>query len=170
MTRVLVTYASKHGSTAEIAEAIAAELRTHGLTVDSADATEASPAGFDAVVLGSAVYVGRWRREARRFLKTNLDALRAVPFWIFSSGPAGEKAAEDLAENGKWLEPHKVLALAESAGVRGHTVFSGRVPVDPHGFVEESMVRNTPAEFQDSRDWDEIQRWAAGIASELTSE
>lgn len=167
MTRVLVTYASKHGSTGEIARAIAAELRERNLDADCVDVEVASLGAFDAVILGSAVYAGRWRSEARHFLKKHLDTLSKVPFWIFSSGPVGEKAQEDFEENSKWLEPHRVLELAESAGVRGHMVFAGRVPPDPEGFVEKSMLKNTPEQFRDLRDWDAIRRWADEVADQL---
>ena len=60
-----------------------------------------------------------------------------------------------------------MLELAESAGVRGHIVFGGRLPTDPEGFIENSMVRNTPEEFRDSRDWDAIRRWADEVAEQL---
>ncbi|GAA2011569.1 hypothetical protein GCM10009739_24930 [Microbacterium ulmi] len=162
-----MTYSTKHGSTAEIAQAIADELREKGMDADCVDVAVASVAGFDAVVLGSAVYMGRWLHDARRFLKRHLEALSAIPFWIFSSGPTGEKAEEDLAHDTRWLEPRKVLDLAASAGLRGHIVFAGRLPVDPHGFVETSMVRSTPPDLQDARDWEGIRRWADDIASEL---
>jgi menaquinone-dependent protoporphyrinogen oxidase len=167
MTRVLVTYASKHGSTEEIARAIAHELRERNLDVDCVDVGDASLGVFDAVILGSAVYMGRWRSEARHFLKKHREALSTIPFWIFSSGPVGEKADDEIEENSNWLEPHRVLELAESAGMRGHIVFGGRLPTDPHGFVENSMVRSTPEEFRDSRDWDAIRRWADEVAEQL---
>ena len=167
MTRVLVTYASKHGSTEEIARAIAHELHERNLDVDCVDVGDASLGVFDAVILGSAVYMGRWRSEARHFLKKHSDTLRAIPFWIFSSGPVGEKADDEIEQNSKWLEPHRILELAEAAGMRGHIVFGGRLPTDPHGFVENSMVRNTPEEFHDSRDWDAIRRWADEVAEKL---
>jgi menaquinone-dependent protoporphyrinogen oxidase len=167
MTRVLVTYASKHGSTEEIARAIAHELQERNLDTDCVEVGDASLGVFDAVILGSAVYAGRWRSEARHFLKKHLDEFSKVPFWIFSSGPVGEKAQEDFEQNSKWLEPHKVLELAESAGMRGHKVFGGRLPTDPHGMIENSMVRNTPEEFRDLRDWDAIRAWADEVAKEL---
>ena len=166
MAHVLVSYATKHHSTAEIAEAIAAELRERGNDVDCVDAADAHAAGYDAVVLGSAVYMGRWRREARRFLKHERKQLSAMPFWVFSSGPVGEGSG-DAEKDEKWLEPASVIELAESLGVREHVVFGGRIPPDPSGFVESAMARNTPPEHQDLRDWDQIRTWAASIASAL---
>lgn len=169
MARVLVACASKHGSTIEIADAIASELREHGLDVDRRDAAEASAAGYDAVILGSAVYMGRWRKDARRFLSHEKKTLAGMPFWIFSSGPFGEQAQHPSARDQKWSEPEKVVAKARDAGVRGRAVFGGRLPTEPHGFVEQAMVRDTPPETRDMRDWAKIREWAAEIADELAA-
>jgi menaquinone-dependent protoporphyrinogen oxidase len=166
--RALVAYASKRGSTAKIARAVAGELVEAGIEADSGPAgamTDLAP--YDAVVLGSAVYMGRWRPEARRFLRRHAKALAGKPFWIFSSGPVGDPAKDGGA---KWLEPPKVVARAERLGVRGHVVFGGCVPDEPHGFVERSMVRDTPPEFRDRRDWDQIRAWAQAIGAELSEE
>lgn len=165
--KVLVTYASKNGSTEEIAETIADELTSHGLEVICRSAYEGGAEGMDAVILGSAVYAGRWLRPARRFLKAEADRLRNVPFWLFSSGPFGEQAAHPSEEDLRWQEPQKVMSRAEELGVRGHVVFGGRLPVDPHGFIESAMVRNTPDDSRDARDWTQIRAWASAVAREL---
>jgi menaquinone-dependent protoporphyrinogen oxidase len=160
--RVLVAYASKHGSTAEIAEAITFELRRSGLDVDCLGAEEARDVdAYAAIVLGSAVYAGRWRREARHFLHQHAAQLARVPFWIFSTGPVGQPAAGRDA----WAEPRRVLAHAQELGVRDHLVFGGRVPRDPGSFVERAMLRNTPPEYADLRDWDAIREHAREIAA-----
>ena len=89
--KVLVAYASKRGSTAEIAESVAETLRGAGLEVDcleSGEVTDVSP--YDAVVLGSAVYMKRWRGDARHFLRKHSDQLAERPLWVFSSGPVGD--------------------------------------------------------------------------------
>lgn len=167
MTRVLVTYASKHGSTAEIAEAIADELKERNIDADCVDVEVASVEHFDAVVLGSAVYAGRWRHEAQHFLHRHRRELAGRALWIFSSGPVGENAADELEKTSRWLEPHGVLEAAEALGLRGHRVFMGKVPADPENFVEMSMARNTPDEFKDMRDWAAIRAWADEIAAAL---
>ncbi|WP_353810504.1 flavodoxin domain-containing protein [Agromyces sp. SYSU T00194] len=167
MARVLVAYATKHHSTAEIAEAIAETLRARGHDAEAVEAGSATADGFDAVVLGSAVYMGRWRREARHFLSHERGRLAEVPFWVFSSGPIGEPKADAPPEDDKWLEPAKVIERAEALGVREHVVFGGRVPEDPGNFVERSMLENTPEQFRDRRDWDEIRAWAGRIADAL---
>jgi hypothetical protein len=80
--RVLVAYSSKMGSTAEIADAIADELRKAGAEVDLSDTRRASPpADYDAVVLGSAVYAARWLGPAKRYLKSHREQLADRPTW-----------------------------------------------------------------------------------------
>jgi menaquinone-dependent protoporphyrinogen oxidase len=163
--RVLVVHASKRGSTAEIAEAIAEVLRDRGLDVDCLAAAQAgSPDAYDAVVIGSAVYMRRWRGDAKHFLRAHAHALSQRPFWIFSSGPVGDPSKPP---NPAWLEPPRIVDRAQQLGVREHVVFGGRVAAEPQGPLERAMVENTPAQYRDLRDWDEIRAWAGHIASEL---
>jgi len=162
---VLVAYASKRGSTAEIAAAVAERLRADGVDAECLEIGEVGGLdGYDAVVLGSAVYMKRWRGEARHFLRKHGKELAGMPFWIFSSGPVGDPAEDDAA----WTEPRKIVARAEELGARDHVVFGGRMPTDPHGPIEKAMVNNTPEDLRDRRDWDEIRAWADGIAAELS--
>ena len=167
MTKVLVAHASKRGATAEIAAAVADTLREAGLEVECRPAGEVEDvAAFDAVVIGSAVYMKRWRGDAKHLLRKQGDALAARPLWVFSSGPVGDPAK---SADPAWTEPHKIVVQAEKLGVRDHVVFGGRVPDPPKGPLERSMVENTPPEFRDRRDWDEIRAWAQGIAEELAA-
>jgi menaquinone-dependent protoporphyrinogen oxidase len=167
MTRVLVAYASKNGSTAEIAEAVSTELEHHGLEVDCLEAGSVRQIErYGAVVLGSAVYAKRWRRSARRFLRRHGRKLASLPWWVFSSGPVGEPKPDD-PRAAAWLEPPRTMAKVERLGARGHVVFGGRVPLEPHNFIERAMVKNTLAEFADRRDWEEISRWAGEIARQV---
>jgi menaquinone-dependent protoporphyrinogen oxidase len=153
MTRVLVAHGSKHGSTAEIAAAIADALRECGLETECKAAGDVENLDrYDAVVLGSAVYMRRWRRAARRFLHRHARALAERPLWVFSSGPVGDPAKDNPA----WLEPGRTIAEAERLGAREHVVFGG-----------VSKASSIPAEFRDRRDWDEIRAWARGIADAL---
>ncbi|MGA9856281.1 MAG: flavodoxin domain-containing protein [Solirubrobacteraceae bacterium] len=166
MTRVLVAYASKHGSTAEIAQAVAETLGEAGLSVDCVEAGAVGGIdAYDAVVLGSAVYMKRWQGDARHFLRTHGTELSQRPFWVFSSGPIGDPAHD----NPSWEEPRRTIEKAEALGVREHVIFGGRIPTDPHGPAQRGMVKNTPAEYRDRRDWDEIRGWASRIAAELTA-
>jgi menaquinone-dependent protoporphyrinogen oxidase len=163
---VLVAYASKRGSTAEIAETVAATLRREGLGVCLKRAEEVpSLEGFDAVVLGSAVYTKRWRGDARHFLKKHRKALKQRPFWVFSSGPVGDPSKD----NPDWIEPPKIAEKVEEMGARGHVAFGGCLPAEPKGFMEKTMVEGTPREYRDRRDWAEIRDWAHEIASQLVA-
>ena len=162
--KILVAYASRRGSTAEIAETISGALRREGISVDcEAAETVKSVDPYDAIILGSAVYVKRWRGDAKHFLRKHRRVLAQRPFWVFSTGPAGDPA-EDKPE---WAEPTSVVEKVEKLGGRGHVVFGGRLPAEPRGPIEKAMVQNTPAEYRDRRDWDEIRAWAVSIAAEL---
>src|SRR5258706_4399227 len=103
--KVLVAAASRHGATQEIAEAIGRTLNGEGVHAEVAANVDASdPAGYDAVVLGSAVYMGHWLEAATKFVEAHGTALSARPTWPFSSGPIGdpprptEPAAVDVAD------------------------------------------------------------------------
>jgi menaquinone-dependent protoporphyrinogen oxidase len=162
MSRILVGYGTKHGATEEIAQAIAEELERAGNDVDCARAEHVSGIeSYDAVVLGSAVYMGRWRPSARRLLKREANALAGRPLWLFSSGPVGQP-------DPSYAAPPGIEKRAERLGARGHVVFGGRMPVEPANFIERSMVDKCKPELRDLRDWETIRGWAAGVASELS--
>jgi len=163
---VLVAYASKRGSTAEIAETVAATLRREGLGVcleRTEDVQSLEP--YDAVVLGSAVYMKRWQGDARHFLKKHRKALRHKPFWVFSSGPVGDPAND----NPDWAEPPKIVEKVEEMEGKGHVVFGGCLPAEPKNFMERAMVEGTPREYRDRRDWAEIRDWVHQVAAELAA-
>jgi menaquinone-dependent protoporphyrinogen oxidase len=163
---VLVAYASKRGSTAEIAETVAATLRRNGVEVSLCPVNEVGDLDlYEAVIVGSAVYMKRWRGDARHFLKKHRKALRKLPFWVFSSGPVGDPAND----NPEWIESPKFVAKLEEMGVREHVVFGGTVPREPRGLMEKAMADGTPEEFRDRRDWEQIRAWAEVVATELKS-
>ena len=158
--KILVAYASKHGSTAEIAEAVADEIRRYGVEADLVEAGAVKDlAPYAGVVLGSAVYMKRWRPSARRLLGHLEGRLGDRPLWIFSSGPVG-----DAEFDPDWCEPAHVLARAQRLNLRDHVIFGGRVPQDPGNFVERAMLRNTPPDQHDKRDFDAIRSWAREVA------
>ena len=164
---VLVAFASKHGATEEIAERVAEELRRCGIDVDlrPADAVR-EVEGYEAIVLGSAVYMGRWRPEARELLRRAARTLAERDLWLFSSGPVG-KAAADPAK----ATPPGVAKVVARLRARDHMVFGGRVPDEPQGPVARAVVRKFPADqSRDSRDWEVIGRWARGIAAAVRTE
>jgi menaquinone-dependent protoporphyrinogen oxidase len=164
MTTVLVAYASKRGATVEIAQAVADKLRERHLAVDCRPAGSVENLfGYDAVVIGSAVYFNRWRPEAMRFLRRHAARLADLPFWTFSSGPVGTTPASGE------LEPPRERMVAEALHARGHVVFGGRVEARGHG-VTRHLVDRIPRPYRDRRDWAEIRAWAASVAADLERE
>jgi len=165
--RVLVAYGTKFGSTAEIAEAIGTALRVAGLQVDVRRAREVrSLDPYRAVVLGSAVYMARWRRDAMRLLRRRRGELAQREVWLFSSGPVGEDTGSP-EQRERWTRPKRVQRLAGEIGAHEHVVFGGRVSDDAGGFMRKKMAKNTSPELRDRRDWDAIEDWAQKIAVAL---
>ncbi len=161
--RVLVTAASKHGATAEIAQAIATELSAEGVGAEARAITDvATLDGYDAVVLGSAVYVGKWMSEAKDFVSIHADQLRRLPVWLFSSGPLGvtPKPMED---------PVDVAPMMEATGAREHRLLVGSLDRARLGMGERIIVRAVHAPYGDFRDPATIREWAHHIAAELAA-
>lgn len=162
--RALVTVASKHGSTRDIANAIAEVLRAAGLDADLSDASDVTSIDcYDAVVIGSAVYMGGWLSEAKQLVERFQPQLAARPVWLFSSGPLGD---EEPQPDGN---PSGLPELIEQTHARGHRIFTGKLDRDSLGIGERLITRMVHAPEGDFRDWDAIRGWARGIATELRS-
>lgn len=159
--KVLVTVASRHGSTEEMARAIAATLDKAGLeaVVESPDSVQ-SLAGYDAVVLGSAIYLGRWLDPAKAFAERFRTEFERAPLWAFSSGPIGNPPRP------AGTSPD-VLAILEHLNVREHRLFSGEVDRSELGLAEKLITRAVGVAEGDYRQWAEIEAWATGIAETL---
>ncbi len=165
-TRVLVAYGTKYGATAEIAEKIGQVLRAAGLVVDVRRANQAGdPAAYQAVVLGSAVYIGKWRKEAVRFLQDNEQTLARLPVWIFNSGPLGEGDAAELA--GEYGFPKGLRPITDRIHPRDIMIFHGAVDLQKLNPLERWMFKNVSSTVGDFRKWDAIAAWANGIAVAL---
>jgi menaquinone-dependent protoporphyrinogen oxidase len=161
--RVLVTYASKMGSTQEIAEAIGRELETNGIDVVIAPcADNVSPEGFDGVIIGSAIYTRRWVRAATKYLKRHAPELDPYKTWLFHSGPCGEGAREEQVP-----VPKAVARAIAAHGLPGPVTFGGRLDIDHAiGPVSRWMSAEGPLSG-DFRDWNRIRAWASDIAHQL---
>jgi menaquinone-dependent protoporphyrinogen oxidase len=161
--RVLIIAATRHDATREIADAIEAELVERGIEAETRPIDDATDlAGYDAIVLGSAVYMGRWLKPARQFAERNAGALIAMPVWLFSSGPLGPP--EHLVPPG---EPADVTDLLKLTGALEHRVFAGRLERERLGFAERAAVKAVHAPAGDCRDWNAIKAFAGEIASQL---
>lgn len=162
--RVLVTYGTKNGSTAEIAEWIGDALRQYGIQADVRNATEVRDIDpYDAVVLGGALYAGRWHREARRFVRRHDRVLVDRPVWLFSSGPLDASANERNVPAAPGV--HRIAVRLD---VREHTTFGGRLQEGAKGWIAGRILAS--GKGGDYRDPERIRAWARDIAAELTTE
>jgi menaquinone-dependent protoporphyrinogen oxidase len=162
--RILVSVASKHGATAEIGSALATALAEAGLDVDVVPPGQVEDLGaYDAVVIGSAVYLGHWISSATDFIERHEAALRERPVWLFSSGPLGDPPvpAED---------PEDVAGLVVQIGARGHRVFAGEVDRSVLGLGEKVLLTAVRAQEGDFRPWPEIRAWAGEISAALAGD
>ncbi len=169
----LVTYASKHGATQGIAERIATTLNAAGHEAEARPVEAVGDlTGYDAFVVGSAVYGTNWQKEATAFVRRNRDALASKPVWLFSSGPLGTEATD---AQGRDLtvaaEPKQIAEFREGIRSKEHRVFFGALDPTKLGFSERTM-RKLPAARAllpegDFRDWTEIDAWANSIARDL---
>jgi menaquinone-dependent protoporphyrinogen oxidase len=167
MTRILVAYASKHQATAEIAETVGDTLRQFAsFTVDVQPAeTIKELKGYDAVVLGSAVYAGQWQSAATEFLKGYVTELAQRPVWVFSSGPTGEGDTKELLKG--WEFPEALKPVLEQIKPREVAVFHGKLDPSELNFFEKTIVKMVHAPMGDFRDWKVIREWATRIAESL---
>jgi menaquinone-dependent protoporphyrinogen oxidase len=166
---ILVTYATRYGSTQEVAEAVAATLREKGLAVDLQPMRSVQTLeGYHAVVLGAPLYIGHWHKDAQNFLSHHCEALMQRPVAVFTLGPTqtdqkeweGPRAEMD-AEVAKysWLKPIAV------------ELFGGRYDPALLRFPDNMLtwlptpLHDLPA--SDARDWTAIRAWAGSLVMRL---
>ena len=180
--KVLVAYASKAGSTKGIAEFIGQRLQKRGVPAEVLEVGSVRRAeDYDAFVVGSAVYMFHWIKEAKQFVLKNRSLLAGKPVWLFSSGPVGIAKTNakgqdllDVAVSG----PKEIDELTEAAKPRGHRVFFGALNGDKLGgamgltyrFMRRSKAIRDSMPDGDYRDWKEIEEWANGIADALSAQ
>jgi menaquinone-dependent protoporphyrinogen oxidase len=156
---ILVAYATKRGSTREVAEAVAETMRERGLEVELRPAEQVGDVtGYGAVVLGGALYTGRWHAEARRFLARHRTPLSRMPLAVFGMGPQTLDVAA-VEQSRKQLE----RALAKTPEVRPVSVAIFGGVVDPAKL--HFPFSHMPA--SDARDWDAVHDWAETLAGML---
>ncbi len=166
--KVLVAYGTKYGATAEIAGRIGEVLEKAGFTVDVLSAERvADISSYDAVVLGSAVYAGSWRKEAAKLLTAQESVLAERPVWLFSSGPTGVGDPVELL-NG-WRLPDALRPVAERIKARDIAVFHGVIDMQKLSLPERLLIKGIKAPAGDFRDWPAITAWAENIARALQS-
>jgi menaquinone-dependent protoporphyrinogen oxidase len=165
-TNVLVLHASKHGATRRIAEQVWRTLRDAGLHAElRAAEDDPEPARYQAVVLGTAIYIGQWRAEAVHWLHQHQAVLSRMPLWIFASGPTGQGEPEALLK-GEVIPP-KMEALMKVLKPRQVRLFHGVLRPNEMTLLERMAINMVKAPLGDFRDWKAIEQWAADIAGQL---
>jgi menaquinone-dependent protoporphyrinogen oxidase len=174
--KVLVAFASKHGSTEGIADFMGEKLHEKGVIADVLDVSKVrNPESFDAYVLGSALYMGHWMKEAKEFARRNKAILSARPVWLFSSGPTGTEKknakGQDLLDP-KVSGPLELSELRKEMNVRDHRIFFGAFDANNMGFFMRQMLRSATIRESvpqgDFRDWKDIEAWIDMIMRELS--
>ncbi len=162
---ILVAYATRYGSTREVAEAVAATLRERGLAVDMEPVRQARALDhYEAIVLGAPLYMFHWHKDARRFLARHRRALTGHPVAIFALGPfhadeqefqgARNQLDKELAKF-PWLTPARI-------GIFGGA-FDPQKLTFPHSVIP--ALKKMPA--SDVRDWSAIRTWTGELAAQL---
>ena len=160
--RVLVTWGSRHGGTAGIARLVAAALEDAGVDVSLRPARDIDHFdGFDAAIIGGALYGNRWHRDARRFVHRHLAGLRRVPVWLFSSGPL-----DDSASRATVPAVPQVAVLMDRLGALGHATFGGRLARDVTGWLAHAIARHHSGDWRNQA---QIRAWAIDIAARLST-
>lgn len=158
---VLVSAATKHGATGEIADAVAGRLADRGLEVTvEAPENVSGIDHYDAFVVGSAIYAGHWLKPAVDLATRVATETRGRPTWLFSSGPLGDPPKPEG-------DPAQATELVAAVRPRDHRVFPGRLDRSRLSRMERAVVKMVRAPEGDDRDFDEIRRWADRIADAL---
>jgi menaquinone-dependent protoporphyrinogen oxidase len=158
---VLVAYASKHGTTREVAESIAGMLRdSGGLTVEIEEAGCVHDiSGYDAIVVGGGLYMGKWHADARHLLKRHRHELAEKRLAVFGMGPDSLEESK-VAESRKQLD--RALAVTPELEPIAVTIFGGALTPETWRFPFNRL----PA--FDARDWGAVRGWAEEVAAKIT--
>jgi menaquinone-dependent protoporphyrinogen oxidase len=163
---VLVAAASKHGATREIADHIGAALTERGLDVEVRALRDIKDVlSYEAVVLGSAIYLGKWMKEAISFVDSHAGEFAERPTWLFGSGSI--VGNPPVADDPNAIRPSLVEKLVSTTHAREHKLFAGKLDSSSLSFWERTPVRMARGREGDWRDWEAVDAWAASIADEL---
>ncbi|GIK75803.1 MAG: flavodoxin [Chloroflexota bacterium] len=164
MSKVLVAYASKAGSTGEVAQAIAQELCAQGLTVDVRRVREVKDVSeYDAFVVGSAIRMGSWLGEAKQFVEVNAAALQAAPTAFFTVHMLNTDDSEESKTNrAAYVAPIHAIVQPDA-----EAFFAGKMELGKLSFLDRMISKMMGAQDEDKRDWEAIKRWADQLTPQL---
>ncbi len=158
--RVLITFGSKRGGTEGLAQMVADGLRAEDISVDVVPADQDKELdGYDAVIVGGALYATRWHKASRRFVKRHAAELRQRPTYFFSSGPLDTSAVRGV------IPPVKgVKTLMQQTAARDHITFGGRLSPDAKGFPASAMAKKRAGDWRDSM---QVRQWTRTLAADM---
>lgn len=164
--RLLIAYASRYGSTAEVAQAIARALRKPGRSVDVVPAAQVVAVdGYDAVIVGSGVRFGTWLDEAHAFLRRHRDALAGRPLAFFTLHMQAVTSDAGRAQQAAYTNAARAILHA-----RDEAFFLGALRPEQLSFLDRMAVRMVGAPLQDLRDWAAIEAWAQALPARLLAD
>jgi len=158
--KILIPYATRAGSTAEIAAAIGQTLAERGFSVDVKPVKKASsPAGYQAVILGSAIRMGSWLPEMVKFIQANQAALNGLPAALFTVHMlnTGDDEASRAARAAYTAPVRALLPNAPEA------FFTGLMDFSRLSFLDRFIANMVKAVESDQRDWEKIRAWAMTV-------
>ena len=172
-SKILVAYASGFGTTAEVAQTIAAELSAEGAVAETKQISDISGvAGYDAVIVGSAIRYDKWLPEATEFVRGNQEALGKLPVAFFFTCLAlsvqSEKASQQgqvYAEKLSAAFPHvKPAGIGRFAGVLDYR----KIPLLPR-LAAKIAFAFLGVKEGDHRNWPAIRSWASSTNIQLST-
>lgn len=160
----LVIVASRHGGTREIGEVIARTLDAEGVSCSVRTPEEVRTgqdlAAYDAVIVGSPIYTGRWLPEARALIENLAEPLLERQVWLFSSGLADAPAK---ASN----RPAETQQRMQAVNAVGHMHFPGRLDLSVLNFAERAIIAAARGKQGDRRDMLAVKKWAQSVAASI---
>lgn len=168
MRRILVAYASRHGSTAEICEFIAGALRDAGAEVVVQRARSALAAGpYDAYIVGAPIYFHLWEPEASAFVKRSWKELSRKPFAAFGVGLSMVDGTAATRADAEACVRSSLAREAPDVRPDALAVFEGALHPERHGWLSRTLLRLIHAPIGDFRRWEQIRGWALGLGYHL---
>lgn len=161
---ILVAYATRYGSTAEVAEVVGDELRKGGARVDVRPVDEVQDlSSYGAVMVGSPIYMGKWLPEAQVFVERHQSLLRDIPVVYFAVGlTAISKTSDDSKRAEASMDQVRMLVTPADVGV-----FPGKLESDCLSPTDRTIVKLIKAGSGDFRDWEIIRAWAQDVLSKI---
>ena len=165
--RILVTYATRAGSTIEIAAAIGNALSERGFSVDIKPVKELPGLnGYRAVIIGSAIRMGNWLPEAVEFVKANQQELNQMPVSLFTVHMLNT-GEDETSRNARLAYLNTVRPMLSSAE---EVFFSGKMDFSRLSFMDRFVAKMVKAVESDQRDWGKIRQWAKTTLSQVVSD